>query len=315
MHHTKVRGGDTRVATALKPVLEGIFSLTAQGKGIKHQKKLDRLLHLWSARDYFPSSTINTLRDAVRDARSTDNNAGTADVKAAEGDKTEKTQREKPFDLPATHGDYNTAWYDLPAANLMQHIVPNSTKPIKGNLVQPLQFQPGPADAALVDAVKTLVLASKRMYGECEEDEEGKWDIDALGQRVVKDSWGTKKVEETYYGWSEEFAVRMARKKKGGLAPANLRDDRDDRAYSSDRSMSRSRSRGKSGKGNGEYGRGSFSRSTSRSRSRSRGQSIGQGRGYGGTGGRGYGGEMGSPRGRGLGSATPENMMPRGLGY
>lgn len=316
VHHTKVRGGDNRVAIALEPVLEGLFGLTAQGKGVKHGKKIGRLLHLWSARDYFPSSTIDTLRDTVGDARRSEN-AGTVDVKAAEGDQTEKTQREKPFDLPATHGDYNTAWYDLPAASLMQHIIPNSTKPIKGSLVQPLHFQPGPADTKVAEAVKNLILDSKKLYGEEKESEEAKWDIDELGQRVVKDSRGAKKMEETYYGWSEEFAVKMARKKKG-LVPILSREDRDDRAYSSDRSMSRSRSRSRGGNGRGGNGifgggsRGSYSRSISRSRSTSRGQNRGygvRGGGYGGAGG------MGPPRGRGSRSATPEGMMPRGLGY
>ena len=216
-HHTKVRGDDTRVATALEPVLGPLFSLAAQGKGVKHGKKLDRLLHLWSARDYFPSPAIDALRDAVRDARKGTGDSG--NVKTGE-DKVDsgKEKREQPYDLPATHGDYNTAWYDLPAANLMQHIIPNSTKPIKGSMVQPLQFQPGPAGSALVDAVKNLIMDSKKMYGEDDEEEGVKYDVDELGQHLVKDEFGTRKIKETYYGWSPEFAMKMAAKKKGVLS-------------------------------------------------------------------------------------------------
>lgn len=316
VHHTKVRGGDSRVAHALEMVLEGLFGLMAQGKGVKHEKKVDRLLQLWSDRDYYPSSTISRLRDAVRTAQQS--SGDTTPTRGQKGEKGEdgkaKEKREQPYDMPATHGDYNTAWYDLPAANLMQHIVPNSTKPIKGSMVQPLQFVPGPAEKGLADAVKHLIDDAHNLFGEGGRDGEAEnWDIDELGQRVVKDELRGRKIEETYYGWSEEFAIRMGRKKKG-LGPSTIRDNgRDsrndrDRSYSSSRSMSRSRSRSRSpagrGMGFGRGRKGSYSGSDSRSRSRSRGYG---GRGHD-RGGLGAGGGIGR-------SATPENMMPRGLGY
>lgn len=279
---------------------------------------------------------MDRLRETVQDVRLQVSRGsapgGNSDEKEEGKEGGEK--KEKPYDMPSTHGDYNTAWYDLPAANLMQHIVPNSTKPIKGSVVEPLRFIPGPADGEVAAAVKMLIDDSHKMWGESEESEEAKYDLDSLGQHIIKDELGNRKIKETYYGWSEEFARKMARKKKARNAPLRIgredSADRDmDRSYSSERSMSpptgprrmglggdRPRG-GDGGMGYGGGGRDSRSRTRSRSGSRSRGRGRGYGGGDGYQGGNaGYGGGMGPPRGRGRSSrsATPDDM-PRGLGY
>lgn len=341
IHHTKLRGGDGKLAAAFEPYIPTLFSVTAQEKGRKHADKIDRLIEIWTSKSYYPSAFLNRLQDAVKDvrlqgARGLAPTGNDEEARGKEGERDEE-KKERPYDMPSTHGDYSTAWYDLPAANLMQHIIPNSTKPIKGTQVEPLRFTPGSAEPDVAAAVKALIDGSHRMWGESEEGEEEKYDLDSLGQHIVKDELGNRKIEETYYGWSDEFARKMARKKKAHKAPLGGRREhgveRDigmDRSYSSERSMSppsgprgmgfggdRPRG-GDSGRGYGAGGRDSRSRTRSRSGSRGRGMV----RGYGGGGyqgendGYGRSGNMGPPRGRGRSSrsATPDDML-RGLGH
>ena len=334
IHHTKIRGGDERLAAAFESYVPALFSVTAQEKGRKHAAKIDRLMDIWSSKRYYPGVYMDRLKETVQGVRLGAEKGTAARTDEPRSFEEENKHKEKPYDMPATHGDYTTIWYDLPAASLMQHIIPNSTKPIKGSLVEPLRFTPGPADQEVAAAVKALIDDSHSMWGESEEGEEAKYDLDALGQRIVKDEMGNRKVQETYYGWSDEFARKMARKKKARKPPLSdgredsVERDRDmDRSYSSERSMSPpsgprgigfsgDRPRGGDGREYGGGGRDSRSRTRSRSGSRRRGG----GRGYGGGGyqggNAGYGGSMGPPRGRGRSSrsATPDDM-PRGLGY
>ena len=332
IHHTKLRGGDERLAAAFEPYIPALFSTTAQEKGRKHAVKIDRLIDIWSSKGYYPGLYMDDLRKTVHSVRLQAEKGSAATTDEPSSVTEENKHKEKPYDMPATHGDYTTTWYDLPAANLMQHIIPNSTRPIKGSLVEPLRFTPGPADPQVAAAVKALIDDSHSMWGESEEGEDAKYDLDALGQRIVTNEMGNRKVQETYYGWSEEFARKMTRKRKarkpppgGGRENSVDRDRYMDRSYSSERSMSPptgprlmglggDRPRGGDG-GRGYGDRGSRSRTRSRSASKSRGRGYGVGGGYqGGNGG--YAASMGPPRGRGRSSrsATPDDM-PRGLGY
>lgn len=335
LHH-EIRIGDRKLAAAFEPHICALFSVTAQEKGRKHAAKINRLIDIWRTKGYYPPLFLSGLREAVKNAHLQGNRGAqpTEDGKEEEGKEHKERGRERAFDMPATHGDWSTAWYDLPAGNLMGHIVLNSTKPIKGSQVEPLRFTPGPADQHVAAAVKALIDDSHRMWGESAESEEVKYDIDSLGQRIVKDELGNRKIEETYYGWSDEFARKMAKKKKARNAPLrgareySVDRDRDmDRSYSSERSMSPpsgprgigfSGDRPRGGDGREHSGGGKESKSRTRSRSGSR--SRGGGRGYAGGGfqggNAGYGGSMGPPRGRARSSrsATPDDM-PRGLGY
>lgn len=191
--------------------------------------------------------------------------------------------------MPQHHGDADTKWYDLPAGNLMLCIQPNSTKPINPSMVKPLQFNPGPAELEVIEAVKGLLSDAKAIYGESTDGDstpaEAEYDIDELGQHIVRDKASRKQViEETYYGWSERFCTNMKRKLNGDVpesrSPSRSRSRSRSRSYSrsrsrsftprsrrrryssSDRSMSRSRSRSRTG-------RNRDLRSESRSRSRS----------------------------------------------
>lgn len=151
-----------------------------------------------------------------------------------------KVAKSAPYVMPAMHGDPSTPWYDLPAGNLMPHIIPNSTRPINPDMVRPLQFVAGPADESLVAAVKSLLDDVKNIFeGETDPDESLSWDIDELGQPIVLDEVTGEVIEgEGYYGWSRTFCEKMKRR-RGGVDRAD--DDRD-RGHTS---RSRSSSRGK----------------------------------------------------------------------
>lgn len=116
----------------------------------------------------------------------------------------------------------------------MPHIVPNSTRPIKPDMIKPLQFVAGPADPALVTAVQSLLDDVKNMFnGEVDLDERRHSDIDELGQPILLDEITGDVIEgEGYYGWSRSFCEKMKRRRKGLDQPIEDR-DRDDRSRSS----------------------------------------------------------------------------------
>lgn len=123
------------------------------------------------------------------------------------------------------HGDASTPWYDLPAGNLMPHIVPNSTRPINPDMVKPLQLVAGPADEKLVLAVKALLEDVQSIFGvETDQDEKAPVDIDKLGQPILLDEITGDVIEgEGYYGWSRSFCERMKKRKNGGNSSAKDR--------------------------------------------------------------------------------------------
>ncbi len=249
IYHTKIRILDPSVASALEPSLEGLFKSAANFSAApKHLAKLNRLLGIWEKRAYYTQATIDKLRKVGEEASQSDGAVGQNAVKsgADSSDAVTKT-KDAPYTMPSTHGDPNTPWFDLPAGNLMQHIIPNNTKPIPSSLVAPLQLQPGPASRDLEDAVRKLLGEAKRVYGEEANDttESSTWDVDELGQHVLRgNKTGLGRVEDTYYGWSEEFCLNVKRKLKGGQ-PGRGRDSRE-RSYEGSRSRSHSRNRTRS---------------------------------------------------------------------
>jgi hypothetical protein len=175
--------------------------------------------------------------------------------------------RKAPYVMPATHGDPATPFYDLPAGNMLPHIVPNSSTPINSQLMKPLQFMAGPADQSLVTAVKDFLKDADSIYNTPDPDEGIVVDIDELGQSLVRDEvTGELEVAENYYGWSKKFCEDMIKRRKGG------RGDNGQRGRSLSRSMSRSHSASYSPRKRRRSSsasrrpRGSYSRSRSRSR-------------------------------------------------
>jgi len=222
IHHTKVHLNNAWVSTNLQPVLASLFwNVSSFKNSPKHLRKVRELLSIWEERQYYPTDDINKLRavveaaqgpDASSPSRNQDPNTLTINVPRA--------SKEIPFTMPAIHGDQNLPWYDLPAGNLMEHIVPNSTRPINPSLVKPLRFMGGPADESLASAVKTLLQDVNSIYSSADsydEMESSVWDVDELGQQVLRDEIsGDILSGEGYYGWSRAFCEKMKRRYRGG---------------------------------------------------------------------------------------------------
>jgi hypothetical protein len=168
--------------------------------------------------------------------------------------------------MPATHGDPSLPFYELPAANFMPHILPNRKISMRTDSIRPLQFAPGPADDALVNAVKDFLKDVERIDNTQIEDEGIVADIDDLGQTSHRNEAGDM-VGDTYYGWSRAFCERMKSRNKGSVNGS--RDRSRSRSYTSSPSRSRSSSLGPRSRKR-RYSRSSGDRSMSRSRSRRR---------------------------------------------
>lgn len=224
-------------------MLMGLVGSAASFKDCpKHQKKIQDLLKLWEEKDYYGAGYVDKLRETANNAAENGDNAENATTSDAKDEMfTSRSTKSTPYVMPASHGDASTPWFDLPAANLMPHIIPNSTKPINPDMIRPLRFVAGPADESLVTAVKTLLDDVEIMFGETSRDEEDSWDIDELGQPIILDEiTGDVIGGEGYYGWSRSFCDKMKRRKKG-LDMPDLDDERGRDSRSRSRSSSSSR--------------------------------------------------------------------------
>src|SRR5205823_4645539 len=103
--------------------------------------------------------------------------------------RSQLSEKDAPYVMPALHGDPAIPWFDQPAACWMPHIVPNSLRPIDPLLIKPLHFKSGPMDESLVSAVKELLDFADRLYGDHNEDGIGgrKFiDINEMGQKFFR---------------------------------------------------------------------------------------------------------------------------------
>lgn len=273
LHHATAYINDASITSKVQPTLVDLFTNAASFRQCpKHTQKIGNLIDLWEEKHYYSQGYTEKLREAVRSAPDAQHGTESlgGDKEAITGTKVLKRT---PFVMPATHGDVGTPWYDLPAGNLMPHIVPNSTRPINPTLLKPLRFVTGPADAILVTAVEDLLRDVAMIYEV--DDNEGKkdestWDIDELGLPIMRDSISGEVLRgEGYYGWSKDFCEKMRRRRKGIENPSGRHPDGRSRSASSRLSRSRSSSTG------GERRKRRYSGSSSpgsRSRSRSRGR-------------------------------------------
>ncbi|OBT40611.1 hypothetical protein VE00_08035 [Pseudogymnoascus sp. WSF 3629] len=209
IYHTKIRDRDASVADNFLPLLANLFSSVASFKNSpKHLRKVENLLGIWAEKNYYPTSDINKIRQAVEAAQrsnSTTNEPADSDSRAV-SNVAAKSAKDVPFTMPAMHGDQNLPWYDLPAGNLMQHIIPNSTRPIDPTLVKPMRFVPGQVDEELVASVKAFLEEVETIYDPVachDENEAPTWDVDEIGRRILRDDLGDVVAgDEGYYGWS-----------------------------------------------------------------------------------------------------------------
>ncbi len=227
-------------------------------KSPKFHQKISRLLDLWEECGFYTQHYVQKLRETVTNATkgTIDGDTGTGDGQgpAAEAGRSLAATRDAPYVMPASHGDASTPYYDLPAGNMIPHIVPNSTTPINTQLMKPLQFMAGPADESLATVVKDFLKDTDRIFGITHEDEGIVADIDEMGQPLIRDEVTGELTGDGYYGWSKRFCERMKKRKNKALDKRDRSRGRSDsrsrsstprkrRRYSS--SISRSRSRGR----------------------------------------------------------------------
>ena len=269
---------------------------------VKHHKKIKTLLDEWSHNEYFDSSYTEKLRETASKAGNDGGFQGQKQINEISGhvedkiDNWNQPKKDVPFVLPATHGDLSTPYYDLPAGNMMPHILPNSATPISTNSVKPIHLVPGPVDNDLVVALKDFLKDVDSLYAQNVEDDEGFLvDIDEMGQSTVRDEITGEVIGGNgYYGWSQAFCQRMKRRhgnseivrgrqmsisEEEGQSRYKRRrysSSVESRSLSGDRSRTKSRSMDRMGNGqdgsytHGRLSRHVYSRSRSPSRSRSR---------------------------------------------
>ncbi|KAJ6107544.1 hypothetical protein N7523_008867 [Penicillium sp. IBT 18751x] len=206
LHHSKYHLDSTAifstVSGSLQPFMVDLLGHAAaydQHKHPRHHRRLNDLLDICG--------------EALGLHRSP---PSSNDVLASEADVAKKLPgKDAPFIMPSTHGDPSTPYYDLPAGNLIPHIIPNSTIPLHADSIKPLQFLAGPADESLIQALKGFLKDVDLIYGNEElVKDNGNIDIDELGQKIVRDEiTGDILDGETYYGWSRAFCQQM--KKRG----------------------------------------------------------------------------------------------------
>jgi hypothetical protein len=307
LFHVKFRTRNQDFFDKIAPHLPALFKSAASFTNApKHMKKLNDLLQLWEKKSYFQASVLGSLRAAVEEGPKSEGgeaNGGHVANKAH----TTSTARDAPFVLPSMHGDPSTPWYDLPAANWLPVIEPNSTRPMNPNMIKPLQLAGGSADKNLINAVKKLLGDVDKIYAkDTLLDGDSAVDVSQMGEFIERDELGDIVRGETYYGWSKTFCEKMrARRHKGdgmdiddeqrgrrgssrsssrSRSPSPRRSSRRDSSHPATKrrrlsrsrshswsSMSRSRSRERRGSRSPRRPR-SYSRSVSRSRSPRRGQ-------------------------------------------
>lgn len=243
LYHCKYRINDASVCGKIQPVLVNLFGSAASFKDCsKHQQKIQHLLDIWEEKRYYSNEYIKKLREAAKIASEVGQFTEESINPAENGEQglAPKLTKTAPFVMPAMHGDASMPWFDLPAGNLMPHIVPNSTRPINPDMVKPLQFVAGPADEDLVIAVKALLDDVQTIFGaEPGQDERNVSDVDELGQPIILDEITGEIIDgEGYYGWSRVFCEKMKIRRKGLDAPIDERDQ-----YSQSRSLSPQRKR------------------------------------------------------------------------
>ncbi|KAI0964975.1 hypothetical protein F4678DRAFT_362281 [Xylaria arbuscula] len=281
LYQAHLRDRNSDFAANLEPTLPSLVqSAAAFPNSPKHTKKLINLLDLWEKYGYYESDVIEKLRQAVRDGPRSRDSATPLDNSASGSANTSaKPSKNAPFIMPTMHGDASSPWYDLPAANWLPVMEPNSTRPMNPEMIRPLRFASGPVDKQLIKAVQALLADVDRIYSkECAVGNRSAEEMDQLGQRVVLDEVTGEIVGgETYYGWSRAFCEKMKQRRKKNTALKNGEHGR-----SSSRTPSRSRSRQRSlsrGSSRPAFKRRRISPSPDSQRSRSRSRSFDNDRG------------------------------------
>ncbi|KAJ9481591.1 hypothetical protein VN97_g11882 [Penicillium thymicola] len=170
-------------------------------KNPRHHRRLDDLLDIWSEHGYFNPELVDRLRRVVTLGIAMDSNNATNELNSAK-----KSGKDVPFIMPTRHGDPSTIWQDTPAGNILPHLVPGSTSPIRPSSIKPLQLPAGPADKELEESVQGLIDDVNKLFDPGAPVDDKHSDFDQLGQKVTRsDNTGDILDGETYYGWSLDF--------------------------------------------------------------------------------------------------------------
>jgi len=266
LHHTKYHIPNSSQFSAfsgfIQPFVLDLIQLASLENRPKIQTRIDSLLKVWEEEAYYSKDYVNKLREAATNSASGAANDTSTDHVALISRST--YAKEQPYVMPQSHGDPSTPYHDLPAGNMMPHILPNRPVPLRPEEIRALQFVAGPADDSLVVAVKDFLAAVEKIenHVDVRDDEGSVEDIDELGQPLIRDETRDLVAARTYYGWSHEFCDKM----KSRVGKNYTRSGRE-RSYSSSSSRSRSPRKRR------RYSNPASSRSASYSRSRSRNRS------------------------------------------
>src|SRR5690606_27507405 len=197
LHHSAVHEPDPVYAQNLEQYLPKLFTTTVFPGARKQKKRVDKLLDIWEEKRILEAGTIASLRQTVKDAVSATGDS--LQAQQADKDIQAKPDPSKNLLLPEQHGDPSLPFYDLPAANMIPHMIANTTTPISAKNVKPIKFDSRKPSQELIAAVDDLVRSVADMYGN---QDIGKADSDAIGGTVGIDGEG-------YYGWSKSFCESM----------------------------------------------------------------------------------------------------------
>lgn len=257
--HTSIDTTSSTFSASIQPFLVELVQSAASEQRARVLSRLHSLLDLWGNDKVYAGDVLIKLRQAV-----------TGNLTEQETDKIEnrglpvhKYSGGAVYRMPATHGDPETPYYDLPAGNLLPFLDAGSSAPIRPEQVQALQFHPGPADEPLVNALKDFlkdVESIEHKYNVQDVDMSTS-KIDELGQVTLGDEAGDV-TGDTYYGWSRAFCAKMKRRRKGQSI-----DNQERKNPSRESSRSSSRSPVKKRRYSDEYSR---DRSLSQTKSPSR---------------------------------------------
>lgn len=222
LHHAKYHLGQDLVYSTLTTniqsyliTLAGIASAYDIVQFRQHLKKIDELLEIWSEKRYFHPLYLQNLRDIVRESQETARSEKSIQPQRKAGEPLRESKANAPYIMPHTHGEFTTPFYDLPAGNMMPHIIPHSEIPINPHAMKPLQLTAGPAQENLVNVLKKF-MEDVDPNNSTRNEDETTVEIDELGNIVFRDAiTGESLGSEGYYGWSRVLCEGMKRKRDG----------------------------------------------------------------------------------------------------
>jgi CID domain len=248
LHWQKYHRSDTGTYKALAqdsgPWIHNLFAASLgnnEQPSRKYESRILRLLQLWAEESYFSTSVLQQLREATQGESSAKQDTSRYSVHS-NGRVPPPEGKDAPWIIPEMHGDPSTPYYDLPAANMIPLITPNSSRPIDSRRMKALKLYAGPADKKLMSLVQDLIREVDRIYDgpAGQDDNYAVPDVDLMGQPIILDELGERVESDTYYGWSRAFCENMHKKMHGnGQNPSRSRSDS---GNSRDRSRSHSRS-------------------------------------------------------------------------